>query len=68
MEKKSIELGRVVQLASGGPRMTVVSRHESRAEKSEPVCRCMYFAVDGRPVEVMIPEAALVVTEAVSGV
>lgn len=54
-------VGSVVQLASGGPKMTVLERIEGKVSgftESKTVCRCM-FCFESKLVEAMIPEAAL---------
>lgn len=57
-----LQVGTVVQLKSGGPSMTVISRVPSKGEDSLTLCRCLFFAGD-RMQEAMVPEAALKVTK-----
>lgn len=55
---ETIEIGTVVRLKSGGPRMVVVSRVEGRGDEAHALCRCLFFS-DGKMSEVMVPVAAL---------
>jgi uncharacterized protein YodC (DUF2158 family) len=56
----SREVGAVVRLKSGGPKMTVTERVEAKSEGSRVLCRCMFFAfAEGKMSEVLVPEAAL---------
>ncbi len=63
----SFEIGAVVQLASGGPSMTVTGRYDGKNSGGElngvlQMCRCMFFA-DHRMNEVLVPELALKAVE-----
>lgn len=58
-EMKELAVGDVVQLASGGPSMTVVARVEGKGDEALALCRCMYFDGSLLPREVMVPELGL---------
>jgi len=57
--KKELAVGDVVQLASGGPSMTVTARVPAKGDETLALCRCMYFDGSLLSREVMVPELGL---------
>jgi uncharacterized protein YodC (DUF2158 family) len=50
---QELKVGDVVQLNSGGPKMTVA------ALQSEGAVRCVWFSPDGKPESAVFPPSAL---------